>query len=608
LWLREIPDEKVLEFTTPESSRTTAANAWHKNTGGFAVVADTALTNTVATLPRISKSADPAASDPWIFRDGRRTIPGANVLVAIKSDLGRGREGWIDALIRTGELEAALSDVNDRHRVLAAQATEFLAEAVVTGSISSSDAAASVLSRIVVSGMITVSPPEGFTYYALHPLDFSRAAAQLRLEAREYAIIGIRSIGSTLSAIVSAALKGMGAKCSRVTVRPTGHPYSRRTDFTQEQIEWIQRRQSERAQFLIVDEGPGRSGSTFLSVAEALVGQGISPGQITMIGSRQPDPESLCAQDAATRWQRFRFVATTPSVNSRFADCMYAGGGNWRGILLASHSEWPESWTQMERLKFISPDRKTFFKFEGMGRIGSDIHTRAVALRGAKFIPDFDWGDDGFAGYELVNGRRLQQADAEPDLLSHMARYCAFRFANFQAPDGTQSELRRMVEFNAEQEFGLDLKLPENAFQCVHPVIVDGRMQPWDWLVTTSGQFLKTDALDHGDNHFFPGPCDIAWDIAGIAVEWRLGSGSLNFLIKEFRKLSGVDVSSYVHNYLLAYTILRASFCRMAGTTMRGTDEEARLLSAYAQYRARAANLLGVSSGLEGELSKHEAA
>src|SRR5262249_28757763 len=159
-------------------------------------------------------------------------------------------------------------------------------------------------------------------------------------------------------------------------------------------------------------------------------------------------------------------------------------------------------------------------------------------------------------------------------------------FAEFQASNNAGSELRRMVEFNAEQEFGLALKLPERALQCEKPILVDGRMQPWEWISAGHGAFVKTDALDHGDNHFFPGPCDVAWDIAGIAVEWQLSGSSVGFLVSEFRRLSGVDVSSYLQDYLLAYSILSASFCRMAGTTMRGTPEEYRFENAYAGYRA----------------------
>ena len=41
----------------------------------------------------------------------------------------------------------------------------------------------------------------------------------------------------------------------------------------------------------------------------------------------------------------------------------------------------------MERLKFLSPDRRQFFKFEGMGPLGSEVRSRAFVLAAAGFSP-----------------------------------------------------------------------------------------------------------------------------------------------------------------------------------------------------------------------------
>ena len=66
---------------------------------------------------------------------------------------------------------------------------------------------------------------------------------------------------------------------------------------------------------------------------------------------------------------------------------------------LDEEHEWPESWTQMERLKFLSPDRRQFFKFEGMGPIGSEVRERAFALAAAGFSPAVaDAGDQSGPG------------------------------------------------------------------------------------------------------------------------------------------------------------------------------------------------------------------
>jgi hypothetical protein len=149
-----------------------------------------------------------------------------------------------------------------------------------------------------------------------------------------------------------------------------------------------------------------------------------------------------------------------------------------------------------------------------------------------------------------------------------------------------------MFEFNVHQEFGRELTLDEGELISTSPVLADGRMQPYEWLMAADGGFVKTDAISHGDNHFFPGPCDIAWDLAGAAVEWGLDPGALNFLLARFRDYSGKDASKQLPSYMLAYSVFRLGFCKMAISTVLGTEEEARLRSAYLHYRASASRLL----------------
>ena len=343
-------------------------------------------------------------------------------------------------------------------------------------------------------------------------------------------------------------------------MRPSGHPYSRSTEFSPEQLRWIQRNIA--SQFLVVDEGPGRSGSTFLSVAEALLRAGVARSSITLIGSREPDVKSLCALEAAARWQEFRFIATSPSVNGRFNGWTYAGSGNWRQHILPHGEQWPESWTQMERLKFISPDKQKLHKFEGMGAIGAESRSRAFALANAGFGPAaFDAGE-GFVAYELLRGTRLHPENIRTSLLDRMADYCAFRYASFAVHTSLPTQLREMLEFNVSNEFGVTLSSPNDVFCGEHSVIVDGRMQPHEWIATGLNQYIKIDGVDHGDNHFFPGPCDIAWDLAGIAVEWRLEGAALEYLTYGFRRLSGADVSPSLSLYRLAYCVFRLGFCQ----------------------------------------------
>jgi hypothetical protein len=259
---------------------------------------------------------------------------------------------------------------------------------------------------------------------------------------------------------------------------------------------------------------------------------------------------------------------------------------------LGDEHEWPESWTQMERLKFLSPDRRQFFKFEGMGPIGSEVRERAFALAAAGFSPAVADAGDGFLSYQTINGRRLQKQNVSSTLLERIARYCSFRVSQFACPPGNDSELRHMLEFNVQQEFGRELKMRPGQLSSENPLLVDGRMQPYEWIAPTSGELVKTDAISHGDNHFFPGPCDIAWDLAGTVAEWDLGAEATQFLLRKFRQFSGIDVSRRIRDYMLAYCVFRLGFCKMAMSTASGSAEESRLDLAYVRYRARAERLL----------------
>ena len=72
-------------------------------------------------------------------------------------------------------------------------------------------------------------------------------------------------------------------------MRPTGHPYDRKLELTPELCDWVGTVRATPG-FLIVDEGPGISGSSFLAVAEALSQCGVEGRRIHMVGSRAVDP------------------------------------------------------------------------------------------------------------------------------------------------------------------------------------------------------------------------------------------------------------------------------------------------------------------------------
>jgi thiamine kinase-like enzyme len=113
-------------------------------------------------------------------------------------------------------------------------------------------------------------------------------------------------------------------------------------------------------------------------------------------------------------------------------------------------------------------------------------------------------------------------------------------------------------------------------------------MQAHEWISSKDGRVLKTDACAHGNDHFFPGPCDIAWDLAGAAVEWGFDSDATEHMLSRFQRLTGDDARSRFDGYALAYSVFRLAWCKMAISTMQDEAEELRLRHEYWRYRARA--------------------
>ena len=495
------------------------------------------------------------------------------------------QDALVDALLRSSEMECALADVASPHAAAAAQITDATAAALgeLPGWPAAVERAAALLDGIALPAAVEISLQEGFAYYALHPLDFAALTARVALQGAPAAVVGIRSIGVALSAVVKAAVRGRGAPAKRITVRPTGHPYARRTAFSAEQLRWIAQQRAASAQFLVVDEGPGISGSSFLSVGDALLEAGVARQCIAFLGSRDPDPEKLAARDGAARWRSFRSTSVLPTEFVPVDRSEYLGGGQWRRRVYREEPQWPASWVQMERLKFLSRDGRRMFKFHGLGRVGDAVAERARLLGETGFGPRLLAHSSGFSEFEMVDGRPMDAMQLSSAVVERVADYCALRAVEFGVRAEQTPQLEAMVRFNLGEQFGYEPGEWLAALNTDRPVIADGRMLPHEWLASSA--LLKTDNATHGDDHFFPGPVDIAWDLAGAVIEWGMTTDAVHFMLDRYCRRSGDDARARLHAYLLAYSVFRMAYCGMAAFAMRGCDEEPRLRRAALHYR-----------------------
>ena len=535
----------------------------------------------------------------YVFRDGRRTVSGAELLSSLTSALCRWQfapqsskeDLALMALIAAGELECALLDTvceDDSSASIAAEITDDLAHALLTSPKHSCASILQKVEHIRAASSYQVAVQEGFAYYALHPRKFVMLLDTLDM-APQVAVLGIRSIGVTLSALACAALRLRGIDCQRITVRPTGHPYDRKVELSPELCAWVDHLYG--AKFLIVDEGPGISGSSFLSVAEALQECGIESNEIQMLGSRNVDPATLRAEDAAARWSRFQFFCTqnAPLPPPHAGDSL--SGGTWRRRFRCDENNTPATWAPLEPAKFLSADERSIFKFEGFGHYGEDVGTRAMLLAARGFSPRYLGNRRGFGRYELVAGHGLALCDRSSALLDRMAEYLAWRAEEFATLTSQTPELEAMLRWNWQEEFGQELRSEESQLQVARLCVCDARMMPHEWLRTSSGKLMKLDAASHGNDHFFPGPCDIAWDVAGAIVEWELIDQARERFLYLYENRSGDPVRQRLGPYLLAYTIFHLGWCKMAALSMQGEYDQALLERDYERYRMLATHL-----------------
>jgi len=300
-----------------------------------------------------------------------------------------------------------------------------------------------------------------------------------------------------------------------------------------------------------------------------------------LMPSHNPEPAWLIASDAEVRWQRYTTCAITPHTSIPRERGAALHGGAWRARWLGS-APWPAVWPELERLKFLTPDGLGIAKYEGLGRTGRAAVTRADLLHGADWGPAGLADKRGFVRYERV-GRPLDASELSLELVDHIADYCAWRATQMGAEPIATDELAAMVAADLAHA-GVTASDPP-ALRLERVVVPDGRMQPHEWIAGPDGRTRKVDGVAHGDDHFHPGPTDIAWDLAGAIVEWRMPEGARERLLERYRAVSGDAIEKRLPAWLTAYAAFRSAWSRLgAGAT--GDDEESDRLAAAADHYA----------------------
>ena len=150
--------------------------------------------------------------------------------------------------------------------------------------------------RPLLPERVVLRAPEGYLHYAVYPESYRAAAQSLAIPVA--GVIGIRSIGTGLAAMVAAA----SGSAAAMTLRPRGEPFRRRIVADPAMAERL--RQADGA-IAVVDEGPGLSGSSFIAVIDWLEQAGVAPRRIHLFPSHDRPPGPQASDDTARRWPRY---------------------------------------------------------------------------------------------------------------------------------------------------------------------------------------------------------------------------------------------------------------------------------------------------------------
>jgi len=503
------------------------------------------------------------------YRQVSRTVSTEEVLA--------GAGDALTFLMEFGEIEAALvdrlcpdEDSLDPEVVKLREITREAGRAFVAGRALAVD-----FTDLRLPEQIEISVPEGYAWHALSPASYVAPAERFWQERqpRDAVVIGIRGIGSSLSAVVAAALEQHGCRVASYTVRPQGHPSLRELRLADDLRQALTR--TSQAFYVVVDEGPGLSGSSFASVAEALSALGIPDHRIVFMPAWLPDGSGFASRGAEARWRiHTKYAAACARPDDAWIDL---SGGEWRAVFYSDESAYPATQPQHEAAKFL--DRDGLVRFAGLGRYGAEKLRRARLLADAGFSTRPIAFKDGWLSMEFARGTPLSIDILDDDLLETMARYLAFRRQAFGTGESARiADLAEMIRVN----LGVRAPRPPRT----EATITDGRMLPHEWIATAGG-YLKTDALDHGDNNFLPGPTDICWDLAGAMFEWQLEDRERERLLKRYVRHSGDRrAPDRLPFYVLAYAAFRIGYTKLAIAALPYSTDRRRFERLLEQYLA----------------------
>ncbi len=493
--------------------------------------------------------------------DSRRaTIPG--------DSLGIARDG----LILSGMLEQALADDSSftvsagqsarRINAAAEAMTDWWADRLISPSAVGVPPPRPRTAELVAPSAVVV--PEGYLFYALFPELYARVGWEMARESTEtpYVVVGVRSIGTSLSAAFAAGLRAAGRSVTRHTVRPIGDPFSRELIVSSE-VESAWREAANRgAAFVAVDEGPGLSGSSLAAAVQAFHRAGVPPDRTAIVCANPPGSLPQAGAEVRRIWQSTAFQTVGAAGEEMLSRRLPALLSSACGAALClgrdlSWGRWREDAAPMlplfERRKLLLRDDvggRVLAKFVGFGAWGAGKAASSCRLaeRGAAapyrgYAHGFllqDWVGEPLAD-ALTVSERSELWDAAAAYYAGLRREAEASGAGMDlAGPAMEVEQMRDAWFGppGPDDLGPKMRTAEAGL----PRAFDGdqRPEPVEWR-RWGNRIIKCDTADHFLDHSWARRQDIAFDLAGFIDEWQLDSSERDRFLTTYMAKSGDD-------------------------------------------------------------------
>jgi hypothetical protein len=269
--------------------------------------------------------------------------------------------------------------------------------------------------------------------------------------------------------------------------------------------------------------------------------------------------------------------------------------GSWRRELYQHPDQFPPVHPQHERRKYLlKPDAGSgpakLLSFVGLGDLSLGQLSRGQQLAEAGFTPRPEAVVHGFLVRPFVPGTPMSAVNADRPLIDWTARYLAHLSREYRAePSVSDASLREMTLQNVTEGLGdawearLKARIRSPGWT-ERPVALDGRMLAHEWIRSPGG-YVKTDAIDHHQDHFFPGCQDIAWDVAATVLELRLNDTARRELVSRYRSLSGDhSITSRIQAYAVFYLAFRLGYATLATNALGRIPDADRFAAAACRY------------------------